>query len=168
MKSVKYDEYVKFREEYEYGQRVKVIKASAECDDIVDDLPILEFKVAPGVTIVIEPRSYVFPPKDDDFYCTISLAKTFENEYRFGTQFLKNFYTVLDFDANQIMLGSKSKHADIFGDDSLLYKEPEPEPIPDPEPEKPDDDVPADGTDQQDKGDDEKTEDQDTGKTDDE
>jgi hypothetical protein len=43
------------------------------------------------------------------------------------------------------MLGSKSKHADINGDESLLYKEPEP--IPDPEPEKHDDEVPTDGSD---------------------
>ena len=62
MKDIKYERYVKFREEDEYGQKVKVIKASVECDDIVDDLPILEFEVAPGVNIVIEPRAYVFPP----------------------------------------------------------------------------------------------------------
>jgi len=165
LKDIHFEEYVRFREEYEYGQRVRVIKASAECDDIIDDLPILEFKVAPGVTIVIEPRAYVFPPKEDDFYCTISLAKSNENEYRFGTQFLKNFYTVLDFDANQIMIGSKSRHAEIYGDESLLYKEPEP--TPDPVPEKPDDDVPADGGDQNQDDYDKKKEDQDdTGKTD--
>lgn len=145
LKDIQFDEYVRFREEYEYGQKVRVIKASAECDDIVDDLPTLEFKVAPGVTIVLEPRAYVFPPKEDDFYCTISLAKSNEDQYRFGNQFIKTFYTVLDYDNNQIMLGSKSKHADINGDESLLYKEPEP--IPDPEPEKHDDEVPTDGSD---------------------
>jgi len=157
MKDIQFDERVRFREEYEYGQKVRVIKASAECDDIVDDLPTLELKVAPGLTIVIDPKAYVFPPKDDDFYCTISLAKSHENEYRFGMQFLKNFYTVLDYDTNQIMLGSKGKHVEIYGDESLLYKEPE----------KHDDDVPADGSDKQDEGDDQKPDDEDTGKTDD-
>jgi hypothetical protein len=131
LNDIRFDEYVRFREEYVFGQRVRMIKASVECDDIVDDLPILEFKINPDVTIVIEPRAYVFPPKDDDFYCTISLANSQDsNTYRFGTQFLKNFYTVLDYDTNQIMLGSKSRHAEIYGDESLLYKEPEPTPEP--------------------------------------
>ena len=81
----------------------------------------------------------MFPPKEDDFYCRIALAASNEGVYRLGTQFLKNFYTVLDFDGKQIMLGSKSKHALITGDESLLYKEPQPEPIPEPVPEKPED-----------------------------
>jgi hypothetical protein len=98
-----------------------MIVASQECDDIIDDLPTLKITVAPGVVIVIEPMAYVLPPKDGDFYCTISLAASNENVYRLGTQFLKNFYTVLDFENNQIMLGSKSKHAEIYGDESLLY-----------------------------------------------
>lgn len=99
----------------------------------------MKLNIAPGVTIEIDPRAYVFPPREDDFYCRISLAASNEGVYRLGTQFLKSFYTVLDFDGKQIMLGSKSKHALITGDESLLYKEPQPEPIPEPVPEKPED-----------------------------
>lgn len=143
IKKLQYD-HVKFREQYEFGQKVKIIKVNTECDDIVDDLPTLKLNVAPGLVVVLEPRSYVFPPKEGEFHCRISLAASNENVYRLGTQFLKNFYTVLDFDGKQIMLGSKSKHADVFGDESLIYQEPQPEPIPDPEPEpqpeQPDDD----------------------------
>ena len=75
---------------------------------------------------------YVIPPKDDEYDCRIGVGKSEDNFYRLGVQFLKNFYTVLDFEKDEIMIGAKGRHSAIVGDESLLYKEPELEPIPDP------------------------------------
>jgi len=55
----------------------------------------------------------------------IHLAATDENVYRLGTQFLQGFYTVLDFDGNNIMIGSTSDNFSIIGPESLIYQEPE-------------------------------------------
>lgn len=91
---------IRLTQQYEFGQKVQILKIWRECEDIIDDLPDLIFEIAPGVTIKMDPKSYVFRPQDDEIDCRVSLAASNENVFRFGTQFLKNFYTVLDYDQN--------------------------------------------------------------------
>ena len=98
---------------------------NTECENIIDKLPTLKLKIDAGVTIEVGPRGYVFPPEDGDYYCKIGISGIEGSDfmYRLGTNFLKNFYTVLDFDNNKIMLGSKKDHCRVLGDESMLYKD---------------------------------------------
>lgn len=53
--------HLRFRETYDYtsGRSIKIIKANAECRDIVDSLPTLKFQINGGVTIELGPHAYV-------------------------------------------------------------------------------------------------------------
>lgn len=126
---------IRFRESYDFpaGRSIKIIKVNTQCDDIVDDLPTLKINFDGGVSIEIEPRGYVYKPAPGDYYCKIGLSGVEgSKQYRLGTQFLKNFYTVLDYDNKQVMIGSKGSHSTISGDESLLWQAPKPDPLPEP------------------------------------
>jgi len=127
--------HVRVRESYDFpaGRSIKIIKVAAECNDIVDKLPTLKIDLEGGVSLEIDPRGYVYPPVPGDEYCKLGLSGVEgSKQYRLGTQFMKNFYTVLDYDNKKIMLGAKGTHATISGDESLVWQPPKPDPLPEP------------------------------------
>lgn len=131
--------HIRVRESYDFpaGRNIKIIKVNTQCEDIVDKLPTLRYNLRGGVSFEIKPSGYVYTQSGNDFFCKIGLSGIDDhtNIYRLGTQFLKNFYTVLDFDKNEIMLGAKGVDATIQGDEASLYKPPQLDPLPEPTPE---------------------------------
>lgn len=76
------------------------------CRDIWDQLKPISFKLE-NTTIMIQPRGYTYQLDPDQGYCQIGIQPTpgESNEYRLGTIFLRNFYTVLDYDNDLIAIG---------------------------------------------------------------
>lgn len=76
------------------------------CSDVWDDLKPIEFKLE-NTTIVIQPQGYTYQLDPSQDYCQIGFHALLgdTNEYRLGNLFLRNFYTVLDYDHDMIAIG---------------------------------------------------------------
>lgn len=92
---------------------------NSNCEDLWDKLKPIEFKIEKTV-ITIEPKGYTYMLSADQGYCQIALEgiPNESNEYRLGTAFLRNFYTVFDFDGDVIYLGVNADAA-VAGQASL-------------------------------------------------
>lgn len=77
--------------------------SSKECDDIENRLGILEFNIQQS-TVRLSPKGYLYDKDGKCFVGIESIPDKF-NHIRLGRVFLRNFYTVLDFENNYIILG---------------------------------------------------------------
>ena len=88
-------------------------------------MPSIKLNITAGVTIEIQPQDYLLQPLDEDFTCLIQIGThSTSTSFRLGTQFFKSLFLVFDYDNNNIMVGSKSDHTFVNGDESLIYVEP--------------------------------------------
>lgn len=93
------DDYIDFIEGYHHGAD-KIIRVNTGCKYILDRLPPIRFSLQNGHVLEISPHGYVLPSMHGDSFCKFGLAGVpgATNEYRLGTIFLRNFYTVLDYE----------------------------------------------------------------------
>ena len=73
------------------------------CDEIVKSLSVLEFNIQQS-TVRLSAKGYLYDKDGKCFVGIESIPDKF-NHIRLGRVFLRNFYTVLDFENNYIMLG---------------------------------------------------------------
>lgn len=83
-----------------------MIKANKPCEDVRNLLRPIKFKLEKTL-IEINPLGYTYMMDKDQGYCQIGIESLegVKNEYRLGSIFLRNFYTGLDFDNDQIIMG---------------------------------------------------------------
>jgi len=85
------------------GETILVSRKS--CAFLENQLDDIQFQLATSL-FVIKPKGYLYSlnGQDDCFIGVQSIHDDF-NQYRLGTVFLRNFYTVLDFDKNLVLMG---------------------------------------------------------------
>lgn len=83
-----------------------ILVARKACHELEPLLFDIEFTLQ-NTKITIKPRGYLYHLADQNKDCFIGISSIPDslNQYRLGTIFLRNFYTSLDFDRNQIMIG---------------------------------------------------------------
>jgi hypothetical protein len=85
-----------------YGTRIR-LTTNKPCDQIQKKFGVLEFNIQ-STKIQIMPEGYLF---NDEGKCNIGIESIPDklNQIRLGRMFLRNFYTVLDFDRDYIAFG---------------------------------------------------------------
>jgi hypothetical protein len=83
-----------------------ILVARKACHLLEDKLSDIEFMIQ-DTKIIIKPRGYLYHMDDQYKDCFIGISSIPDslNQYRLGTIFLRNFYTVLDFKMNMILIG---------------------------------------------------------------
>lgn len=90
------------------------------CRDIIHKLKPIYFKLE-STEIKIYPKGYTYQLDKNQGYCQVGLQGIpgESNEYRLGTIFLRNFYTSLDYEKDQIAIGvnrgAAKERAEIIG-----------------------------------------------------
>jgi len=94
-----------------------ILVSRKSCKETIKVLKDLQF-VLGGTEIIIRPQGYTYqlPGMTDCFIGVSSIPDSF-NQYRLGTIFLRNFYTGLNFETQEIMLGLNegTDTADMIG-----------------------------------------------------
>lgn len=75
-----------------------ILVARKACHELEDKLSDIEFMLQ-NTKIIIKPRGYIYHLADQYADCFIGISSIPDslNQYRLGTIFLRNFYTVLDY-----------------------------------------------------------------------
>ena len=82
-----------------------ILVSKQACEDLYDLYGDLQFLLT-KTQITIKPKGYLYKlPRQSDCFIGVQSIDDKYNQYRLGTIFLRNFYTGLDFDQNQIMIG---------------------------------------------------------------
>ena len=101
------------KERNENGQfEIRVVNLN--CKDVWEKLKPISFKIE-STTITIEPRGYTYQLDKNQGYCQIGLQSIHgeTSQYILGTVFLRNFYTVLDYDNDLIAIGVNKGSAEL-------------------------------------------------------
>lgn len=105
--------------EKDLGKERSRLITPMRCEDIEGRLSEFDFHIQ-NTKITIHPRGYLFT--SDDGHCHVGIESIPDelNQFRLGTIFLRNFYTVFDYQYNLLMLGlnkegSEAEQATISG-----------------------------------------------------
>lgn len=80
-----------------------MLYSSKKCEDLEASFGNLEFQIQ-NTKVTISPKGYLYEV-EDTCYIGIEAIPDKVNHYRLGNVFLRNFYTVLNYEKNIIMLG---------------------------------------------------------------
>jgi hypothetical protein len=84
---------------------LKMLVSSKQCSYLYNLYGDLHFMLQ-NTQITIKPDGYLYSlPRQDDCFIGISSIPDKFNQFRLGTVFLRNFYTGLDYDHNQLLIG---------------------------------------------------------------
>lgn len=84
-----------------------------KCEDIVGELKPISFMLE-STQMTIYPKGYTYMSDPDQSYCQIGLHPIADpHTYRLGNIFLRNFYTALDFEHDEILIGVNKGAADL-------------------------------------------------------
>lgn len=91
--------------EVQVVEDMEILVSKKNCEDLYSVYANIEFMIQ-DARIMIKPEGYLYNlDGQDDCFVGIQSIPDKANQYRLGTIFLRNFYTGLDFEKNQILIG---------------------------------------------------------------